>query len=156
MTKCRSDRGVGGYRQTGSVYPAPSAVVVDLKLPSEAHRLVPVSIVVDDVEQQVAWGRHVVDVEPGKHTVEVHYRWMLGQRGGDAAAEVQVDAGRAAVLAYSGPKVWATRAGRFSASTEIAPDGWYRDPAARYERRYWDGSWTPHVVNAAGQAVDPV
>ncbi|HUF99621.1 MAG TPA: DUF2510 domain-containing protein [Ilumatobacter sp.] len=37
-----------------------------------------------------------------------------------------------------------------------APAGWYADPAARYDLRYWDGSdWTEHVSRNGQQSTDP-
>jgi hypothetical protein len=37
-----------------------------------------------------------------------------------------------------------------------APAGWYADPSARYDLRYWDGSeWTEHVSRNGQQATDP-
>jgi hypothetical protein len=36
------------------------------------------------------------------------------------------------------------------------PAGWYADPAARFELRYWDGNaWTEHVSRAGQQFTDP-
>lgn len=36
------------------------------------------------------------------------------------------------------------------------PAGWYADPAARFELRYWDGgAWTEHVSRAGQQYTDP-
>ena len=35
------------------------------------------------------------------------------------------------------------------------PAGWYTDPSARHERRYWDGTaWTAHVADAGIAATD--
>jgi uncharacterized protein YxjI len=37
------------------------------------------------------------------------------------------------------------------------PAGWYPDPSARFEQRFWDGAaWTAHVVSAGTQSVDPM
>jgi hypothetical protein len=36
------------------------------------------------------------------------------------------------------------------------PAGWYRDPAARFEFRYWNGeAWTDHVQHEGVRGVDP-
>jgi hypothetical protein len=41
-------------------------------------------------------------------------------------------------------------------ATPSVPAGWYADPAARFELRYWDGSaWTEHVSRAGQQYTDP-
>lgn len=41
--------------------------------------------------------------------------------------------------------------------TPATVEGWYRDPFARYEQRYFDGNaWTAHVSTAGTQGVDPV
>lgn len=41
-------------------------------------------------------------------------------------------------------------------SPECAP-GWYPDPRAHHETRYWDGSvWTGHVMDGGRPAIDPV
>ncbi len=41
--------------------------------------------------------------------------------------------------------------------TTAPPPGWYADPAARHEHRYWDGTtWTDHVSNAGQAGVDPL
>lgn len=38
-----------------------------------------------------------------------------------------------------------------------SPAGWYRDPAARFEFRYWDGyQWTAHVSSPGFQGLDPL
>jgi hypothetical protein len=38
-----------------------------------------------------------------------------------------------------------------------APAGWYGDPAARHEQRYWDGAhWTEHVTDGGRPGIDPV
>ncbi|HEX4489719.1 MAG TPA: DUF2510 domain-containing protein [Acidimicrobiia bacterium] len=35
--------------------------------------------------------------------------------------------------------------------------GWYADPAAGHELRYWDGSqWTEHVSDHGTQSIDPI
>jgi hypothetical protein len=42
------------------------------------------------------------------------------------------------------------------AAAPAVPAGWYADPAARFELRYWDGStWTEHVSRAGQQFTDP-
>lgn len=34
--------------------------------------------------------------------------------------------------------------------------GWYKDPAGRYQHRFWDGrAWTQHVGNGQARLVDP-
>lgn len=41
-------------------------------------------------------------------------------------------------------------------TTPAVPAGWYADPAARFELRYWDGStWTEHVSRGGQQFTDP-
>lgn len=41
--------------------------------------------------------------------------------------------------------------------TPQARAGWYKDPLARYDRRYWDGEqWTEHVTSRETQGVDPI
>ena len=36
------------------------------------------------------------------------------------------------------------------------PAGWYPDPSARFEMRYWDGTaWTEHVSRQGQQFTDP-
>jgi hypothetical protein len=42
------------------------------------------------------------------------------------------------------------------AAADAAPAGWYADPSARFELRYWDGAqWTEHVSRAGQQYTDP-
>lgn len=42
------------------------------------------------------------------------------------------------------------------ASANQTPAGWYADPSARYELRYWDGNaWTEHVARNGQQFTDP-
>jgi putative membrane protein len=44
-----------------------------------------------------------------------------------------------------------------TATRAIAVAGWYRDPAARHELRYWDGTtWTTQVQDGAVAGVDPL
>lgn len=39
----------------------------------------------------------------------------------------------------------------------LPPAGWYPDPTAQFEQRYWDGAqWTEHVVNAGQQGTGPL
>ena len=41
-------------------------------------------------------------------------------------------------------------------STPSVPADWYKDPAGRYEFRYWDGSkWTEHVSRGGVRYSDP-
>lgn len=41
-------------------------------------------------------------------------------------------------------------------AAQAVPAGWYADPAARFELRYWDGgTWTEHVSRAGQQFTDP-
>lgn len=43
-----------------------------------------------------------------------------------------------------------------AAAGGAAPAGWYADPSARFELRYWDGAqWTEHVSRAGQQYTDP-
>ena len=43
-----------------------------------------------------------------------------------------------------------------SASTPKVPADWYKDPAGRYEYRYWDGTkWTEHVSRGGKVFKDP-
>ena len=36
------------------------------------------------------------------------------------------------------------------------PANWYKDPAGRFELRYWNGTaWTEHVASGGKQSVDP-
>ena len=54
------------------------------------------------------------------------------------------------------PPTAADSAGHAAAATPSVPAGWYADPAARFELRYWDGSaWTEHVSRAGQQYTDP-
>lgn len=41
-------------------------------------------------------------------------------------------------------------------STPSVPADWYKDPAGRYEFRYWDGTkWTEHVSRGGVRYSDP-
>ncbi|MBU3689129.1 MAG: hypothetical protein B7C54_05895 [Acidimicrobiales bacterium mtb01] len=41
-------------------------------------------------------------------------------------------------------------------TTPSVPADWYKDPAGRYEYRYWDGTkWTEHVSRAGTVLKDP-
>ena len=42
------------------------------------------------------------------------------------------------------------------AATPTVPADWYKDPAGRYDYRYWDGAkWTEHVSRAGTVHKDP-
>ena len=42
------------------------------------------------------------------------------------------------------------------AATPTVPADWYKDPAGRYDYRYWDGTkWTEHVSRAGTVHKDP-
>lgn len=42
-----------------------------------------------------------------------------------------------------------------AAPADRAPSGWYPDPAARHEQRYWhEGRWTEHVANGGRRTTD--
>jgi uncharacterized protein YxjI len=44
-----------------------------------------------------------------------------------------------------------------SESTAQPPAGWYPDPTAQFEQRYWDGAqWTEHVSSAGQQSTSPM
>ncbi len=41
-------------------------------------------------------------------------------------------------------------------ATTLPPAGWYRDPAARFDFRYWNGEmWTDHVQRDGVRGIDP-
>jgi hypothetical protein len=41
-------------------------------------------------------------------------------------------------------------------TTPTVPADWYKDPAGRYDYRYWDGAkWTEHVSRAGNVHKDP-
>jgi hypothetical protein len=43
-----------------------------------------------------------------------------------------------------------------AAKTPSVPADWYKDPAGRYEFRYWDGTkWTEHVSRGGVRYSDP-
>lgn len=43
-----------------------------------------------------------------------------------------------------------------AAPTPSVPADWYKDPAGRYDYRYWDGAkWTEHVSRAGTVHKDP-
>jgi hypothetical protein len=43
-----------------------------------------------------------------------------------------------------------------AAAAPAVPAGWYSDPSARFELRYWDGvAWTEHVARNGQQYTDP-
>lgn len=45
---------------------------------------------------------------------------------------------------------------RAVSTTPSVPADWYKDPAGRFEYRYWDGSkWTEHVSRAGTVHKDP-
>src|SRR6516225_9841942 len=49
----------------------------------------------------------------------------------------------------------ARAAGGVMATPPKVPAGWYDDPSARHERRYWDGTdWTAQVSDAGIAATD--
>jgi hypothetical protein len=52
----------------------------------------------------------------------------------------------------------ASDAGTSDLAQTGSPDpGWYTDPLARFEFRYWDGlRWTEHVSNGGNAMVDPL
>ncbi|MHB8680528.1 MAG: DUF2510 domain-containing protein [Acidimicrobiales bacterium] len=44
-----------------------------------------------------------------------------------------------------------------AAPVPAPPFGWYPDPSARHELRYWDGrTWTEHVSDGGQQSIDPL
>ena len=46
--------------------------------------------------------------------------------------------------------------GRERKATISLPADWYKDPAGRYDFRYWDGSkWTENVSRAGVRFTDP-
>ncbi len=56
----------------------------------------------------------------------------------------------------SGSIASTTAAAPAATATPAVPAGWYADPAARFDLRYWDGStWTEHVSRAGQQYTDP-
>ncbi|MGH9304494.1 MAG: DUF5684 domain-containing protein [Acidimicrobiales bacterium] len=67
-----------------------------------------------------------------------------GYQGFPPATEGQGDTGSAAQVAPSGVQ-------------PIAAPGWYVDPSARHELRYWDGTlWTKWVADAGNTSTDPI
>jgi hypothetical protein len=59
-------------------------------------------------------------------------------------------ADRSVIVQYGAPAPPAPQA------APLSPAGWFADPSARHELRYWDGMrWSDHVSNAGVSAVDP-
>jgi len=52
---------------------------------------------------------------------------------------------------------WASAsAGSTTVTSPSVPADWYKDPAGRYEFRYWDGTkWTEHVSRGGVRHSDP-
>ena len=49
-----------------------------------------------------------------------------------------------------------TQAVTKAVTTPTVPADWYKDPAGRYEFRYWDGNkWTEHVSRGGVRFTDP-
>ena len=65
-------------------------------------RMVKPRITVDGDEQKVAWGEHVVPVEPGEHEVTVSLPYNNAARRPPSVV-VQVPAGATVSLSYTGP-----------------------------------------------------
>ncbi len=121
----------------------------------------------------------VVDVPPGSR-VEVVWRapWLAFLQGkirasGPFAPDVAtppvmgaqapgLPAGCAAPVGAAAPPVQQPEPSVVAASQQQAPagqaaDGWYPDPTARHELRWFDGStWTAHVSDQGATSSDPL
>lgn len=88
-------------------------------------------------------GGGFVDMGPLGWTLSVLLLWILGFPAYLATRPRYV-----AAACGSGP---------VSPVSGTSPAGWYADPLARHETRYWDGTgWTENVQDAGVPAVDPL
>jgi len=130
------------------------------------------------------WGRHVFTVAPGPHSVEVWVPYMFFSRMGANSVSFQIAPGDVAevswrapwltllpgrmdtaylpgaALGYAGAPAFGAEAGGMPSMPSmqpVAPGGWFADPAARHELRYFDGAmWTPDVSDAGIAGHDPL
>lgn len=115
----------------------------------------------------------VIDVPEGGR-VQVHWRspWLVFLKGaisvqGPVPIGTDPLAGAPAASLPSPPLAGAAAPPALAApSPAVAPPaaaatgtpaGWFPDPAARHEQRYFDGTaWTEHVVDRGAQSTDPL
>jgi hypothetical protein len=131
------------------------------------------------------WGRHTFTVPPGPHRVEVFVPYMFFTRMGANSVTFQVGPGDVAEVTWKAP--WMTllpgkittaylpgmalaygaqplygygappMAAPMAPMGALGPGGWFADPAARHELRYFDGAtWTPDVSDAGVLSADPL
>ncbi len=100
-------------------------------------------------ERAGRWGRNIVSVLPGPHTVEV---WAGSKRRfGRSQLDVQVMPGCVTEVTWR-PPLLGFGQGTMTIDVHLAvvdvrqPAGWYDDPTGKWDQRWWDGTdWTNHV-----------
>jgi hypothetical protein len=127
------------------------------------------------------WGRHPFTVAPGAHSVEVWVPYLFFTRMGANSVSFQVGPGDVAevtwrapwltllpgsirtayqpgaALGYAGGSALGYSSAAMGAMPGVAPGGWFPDPAARHELRFFDGAtWTPDVSDAGVASHDPL
>jgi hypothetical protein len=61
------------------------------------------TVIIDDSVQQLPWGQHFFPLEPGRHELQVSYRYLRLSRAGVASMLVDVAANQAVHVSYRAP-----------------------------------------------------
>jgi hypothetical protein len=75
------------------------------------------TVIIDGQVHDVPWGRHFFQLEPGRHEVQVSYRYLRASHAGKASAVIDVAGGQVVLVSYRAPRsvLVAFRPGRLAA-----------------------------------------
>jgi hypothetical protein len=62
------------------------------------------TVIIDGQVHDVPWGQHFFQLEPGRHEVQVSYRYLRASHAGKAAIMVDVAAGQVVPVSYRAPR----------------------------------------------------
>ena len=124
-------------------------------------------------EVKIKWGVTPIPLPPGQHQVSVWFTYLFYARCNFASLVVDVPSGQVVVVEYKSRwlvflkgKIAAVGVAQQGAAAAGQPTavaagggqaaGWFPDPSARHEQRYWDGAaWTAHVTDGGVAGTDP-
>jgi hypothetical protein len=137
----------------------------DAEQEADAEAQAAADTLIDEIEpepvEDEGWAALVAEVAESEGEIVPSLPEAAPDAAAAAVADVAIEPEPASAepeVAEAAPAAEATvePAADAAAASGAAPAGWYADPSARFELRYWDGAqWTEHVSRAGQQYTDP-
>jgi hypothetical protein len=62
------------------------------------------TVVIDGQRHEFSWGQHFIPLQPGRHELQVSYRYLRLSHAGNASIPVDVAAGEVVQVSYRAPR----------------------------------------------------